>query len=129
MNWAVVRRLTLLAACVAGTGAFAFPAHRSGFASAALRSDTTIRLVTDSSGSRFEPATITIAAGTTVTFTWASGFHNVVSSSSPGFESSLKLVSSPNSYSVTFTKPGTYVYFCSAHGTPDAGMRGTVVVQ
>lgn len=27
-----------------------------------------------------------------------------------------------------FDRPGTYVYFCSIHGTPTAGMVGTVVV-
>ncbi len=33
----------------------------------------------------------------------------------------------PHSYSVTFTKPGTYTYWCVVH--VPVGMRGTVVVQ
>lgn len=32
-------------------------------------------------------------------------------------------------YEHTFDEPGTYRYYCSLHGTPDAGMRGTVVVE
>ncbi|MFM7253118.1 MAG: plastocyanin/azurin family copper-binding protein [Ilumatobacteraceae bacterium] len=32
------------------------------------------------------------------------------------------------SYSHKFSRPGTYVYFCSIHGTAVAGMVGTVVV-
>ncbi|MFM2183464.1 MAG: hypothetical protein RJB61_1758 [Actinomycetota bacterium] len=31
-------------------------------------------------------------------------------------------------YSHVFSRPGTYVYFCSIHGTSAAGMFGTVVV-
>jgi plastocyanin len=33
----------------------------------------------------------------------------------------------PTAYSLTFTKPGTYTYWCAIH-VPE-GMRGTVVVQ
>jgi plastocyanin len=31
-------------------------------------------------------------------------------------------------YSRLFDRPGTYVYYCSIHGTAEAGMVGTVVV-
>ena len=33
----------------------------------------------------------------------------------------------PHTYSLTFTKPGTYTYWCVVH--VPVGMRGTVVVQ
>ncbi|MFM8311913.1 MAG: plastocyanin/azurin family copper-binding protein [Ilumatobacteraceae bacterium] len=33
-----------------------------------------------------------------------------------------------DTYSRLFDRPGTYVYFCSIHGTAFAGMVGTVVV-
>jgi plastocyanin len=33
------------------------------------------------------------------------------------------------SYEHTFDEPGTYRYYCSLHGTADAGMVGTVVVD
>jgi plastocyanin len=32
-------------------------------------------------------------------------------------------------YEYTFDKPGTYRYYCSLHGTEDAGMIGAVVVK
>jgi len=33
----------------------------------------------------------------------------------------------PHAYSLTFTKPGTYTYWCVVH--VPVGMRGTVIVQ
>lgn len=32
-------------------------------------------------------------------------------------------------YEYTFEEPGTYRYYCSLHGDPDAGMIGAVVVE
>ncbi|HEY3141082.1 MAG TPA: plastocyanin/azurin family copper-binding protein [Acidimicrobiales bacterium] len=32
-------------------------------------------------------------------------------------------------YEYTFDKPGTYRYYCSLHGTEDAGMIGAIVVK
>ncbi len=87
-----------------------------------------IQLLT-SGGNRFEPANVTIAAGTTVTWTWVGGFHDVTATGDPAFPSSGAPVSPPNSFSHTFNTPGTYLYFCSVHGAPSAGMRGTIVVQ
>ena len=88
----------------------------------------TIRLFT-SGGARFEPANIEVAVGTTVTFVWADGVHDVSSTGNPSFESSGDPVSAPRSYPVTFTAPGTYTFFCSVHGSPTGGMRGTVTVR
>ncbi len=33
-----------------------------------------------------------------------------------------------DTYSHVFTTPGTYVYYCSIHGTSTAGMFGTIIV-
>jgi plastocyanin len=88
-----------------------------------------IQLRSDGSGNRFVPDAVTIAAGGTVTWTWASGFHDVTSTGSPSFTPSGAPVSAPNTYSQTFSTPGTYLYFCTIHGTPGAGMRGTIVVE
>ena len=87
-----------------------------------------IQLLT-SGGNRFEPSNVTVAVGTTVTWTWVGGFHDVTSVGNPGFTSSGAPVAAPKSFSHTFTTPGTYLYFCSVHGSPTTGMRGTVVVQ
>jgi plastocyanin len=82
-----------------------------------------------SGGNRFEPANVTVAVGTTVTWTWVGGFHDVTSAGNPSFSSSGAPVAPPRSFSHTFTTPGTYLYFCSVHGSPSSGMRGTIVVQ
>ena len=88
-----------------------------------------IQLISDGSGDRFDPASVTIPAGTTVTWRWVSGFHNVMPTGTPTFTGSGGPVSPPTTFSQTFTTPGTYLYFCVVHGTPSAGMRGTIVVQ
>jgi plastocyanin len=80
-------------------------------------------------GDRFVPDNVTIAAGTTVTWTWVSGFHNVTPTGSPAFTGSGNPNSAPRTFSQTFNTPGTYLYFCVVHGTATAGMRGTIVVQ
>jgi plastocyanin len=80
-------------------------------------------------GNRFEPSSVTVPVGTTVTWTWVGGFHDVTSAGDPPFVGSGDPVSAPHSFSHTFTSTGTYVYFCSVHGSPSGGMRGTIVVQ
>ena len=82
-----------------------------------------------SGGNRFEPANVTVAVGTTVTWTWVGGFHDVTSAGNPRFSGSGAPVAPPKSFSHTFSAPGTYLYFCSVHGSPTGGMRGTIVVQ
>ena len=80
-------------------------------------------------GTRFEPANVTIQAGTTVTWTWVDGVHDVTATGTPTFPSSGSPSGPPRTYSHTFTTAGRYVYFCSVHGSPTGGMRGTIVVQ
>lgn len=87
-----------------------------------------IRLLS-SGGNRFEPANVTIPTGTTVTWTWQGGFHDVTPSGNPAFPGSGAPVSPPRSHSHRFDAPGTYLYFCSVHGSPTEGMRGTIVVR
>ena len=91
-------------------------------------SPVTIQLRTDG-GNRFEPASVTVPVGTTVTWTWVSGFHNVTPTGAPTFTGSGSPVSAPHTFSQTFSSPGTYLYFCVVHGSPSGGMRGTIVVQ
>jgi amicyanin len=71
----------------------------------------------------FSPNPLTIAAGTTVRWTNHDDIpHNVVSEDK-SFKS--KVMDTDETYSFTFTKPGTYTYFCSIHPK----MTGKVVVQ
>ena len=97
---------------------------------------------------RFYPSTLTIDAGDTVTWKFPSGEPHTVSLLGPQAaypppndptapapaggatydgsvytSSGFKLLG--NTYSLTFTKPGTYLFACLLHG----GMSGTIVVQ
>jgi plastocyanin len=88
-----------------------------------------IQLRDDGGNNRFEPANVTVPVGTTVTWTWVGGFHNVTPTGAPTFTGSGSPVSAPHTFSQTFSSPGTYLYFCVVHGSPSGGMRGTIVVQ
>jgi copper binding plastocyanin/azurin family protein len=74
---------------------------------------------------QFNPATATIAPGSSITFNNTSGTtHNVTFTTTgapgnvPDFSSGTKVV--------TFAAPGTYNYHCTIHGL---SMSGVVVVQ
>jgi len=72
----------------------------------------------------FSPAVITVAPGTTVHWTNRDDIpHTVVSDDKTTFKS--KVMDTDEQFSFTFTKPGTYSYFCSIHPK----MTGKVVVQ
>lgn len=62
----------------------------------------------------FAPPTLTVAAGTTVKWVNRDDIpHTVVSEDKSTFKS--KALDTDDSFSYTFTKPGTYHYFCSIH--------------
>lgn len=80
----------------------------------------------------FGPQTVTVKAGTKVTWTNSGkNVHNIKPKGDPkattwgvgdaGFGPGAQ-------YSRVFDRPGTYVYYCSIHGTPKAGMFGTITV-
>ena len=69
----------------------------------------------------FTPATLTIAAGTAVQWTNKDDIPHTVASDL--FKS--KALDTDQSFSYTFTKPGTYTYFCSIHPK----MTAKIVVQ
>jgi plastocyanin len=71
----------------------------------------------------FGPATITVAAGTTVTWTNRDDIPHTVVADDKTFKS--KVLDTDEKFSYTFSKPGTYPYFCSVHPK----MTGKVVVQ
>jgi plastocyanin len=73
----------------------------------------------------FSPATLTVTAGTTVTwrFDEPSAPHNVVSLTTPVLFNS-GTPKGTGTYSFTFTTPGTYPYVCQVHPS----MKGTIVV-
>jgi plastocyanin len=71
----------------------------------------------------FGPATLTVAVGTTVTWTNRDDIPHTVVSTDKAFKS--KVLDTDEKFSFTFSKAGTYPYFCSIHPK----MTGSVVVQ
>ena len=72
----------------------------------------------------FGPANITIPAGTTVTWTNSDDVPHVVTSDDNKMFKS-KALDTEDRFSFTFTKPGTYNYYCAIHPK----MTARVVVQ
>jgi plastocyanin len=70
----------------------------------------------------FGPGALTVAAGTTVTWTNRDDIPHTVVSTEGVFKS--KVLDTDEKFSYTFTKPGTFPYFCSIHPK----MTGKVVV-
>jgi plastocyanin len=71
----------------------------------------------------FGPAAITVPVGATVTWTNRDDIPHTVVSDDKVFKS--KVLDTDEKFSYTFSKPGTYSYFCSVHPK----MTGKVVVQ
>ena len=73
----------------------------------------------------FGPASLTVPVGTTVTWINHDDIpHTVVSTDDPKTFKS-KVLDTDEKFSFTFSKPGTYSYFCSIHPK----MTGKVIVQ
>lgn len=74
---------------------------------------------------KFSPATLNVKVGTTVTFVQEDSIpHTATGSGDSSFIKSPTLTKG-QTYTVTFTKAGTYDYICSIHPY----MRGSVVVS
>lgn len=74
-------------------------------------------------GSSFSPASITIQAGTKITWRNKDGMTHTVTSDSGVFDSGN--IPANGSYSYTFATPGSYPYHCNIH----TGMTGVVTVN
>ncbi|GAB3628992.1 Amicyanin-alpha [Pandoraea terrae] len=73
----------------------------------------------------FSPQTLTVAAGTTVTWVnYDDSPHTVTSDANPHLFNSPAM-DTDDKFSHTFTTPGTYKYFCAIH----PHMVGVVVVK
>jgi plastocyanin len=71
----------------------------------------------------FGPQTVTVPIGATVTWTNQDDIPHTVVSTDGVFKSKVR--DTNETFSYTFTKPGTYSYFCSVHPK----MTGQVVVK
>ena len=71
----------------------------------------------------FEPQTLTVKAGTTITWTNHDDIPHTVVSTDSVFKS--KPLDTDQTFTFMPTKPGTYPYFCSIHPK----MTGKIIVQ
>jgi plastocyanin len=71
----------------------------------------------------FGPGTLTVSVGTTVTWTNRDDIPHTVVSTEGVFKS--KVLDTDEKFAFTFSKAGTYPYFCSMHPK----MTGKVIVQ
>ena len=71
----------------------------------------------------FGPATLTVPVNSTVTWVNKDDLPHVIASNDGVFKS--KALDTEDKYSYTFSKPGTYAYFCSIHPK----MVGTIIVK
>jgi len=90
-------------------------------ASAAAQQASTAEVKIDNFS--FGPATITVTVGTTVTWINRDDIPHTVVSDDKLFKS--KALDTDDQFSFTFTKAGTYGYFCSLHPK----MTGKVIVE
>ncbi|HEX3286214.1 MAG TPA: plastocyanin/azurin family copper-binding protein [Mycobacterium sp.] len=112
-----------------GMSAQAMPGKNMPQASASAPGDTSPSPSSPNGGTpvsisdfKFNPATLTIPAGTTVTWTNQDEEPHTIAAKDGSFHSPG--LDTHGSYSFTFTTPGSYDYICSIHPF----MTGTVVV-
>ena len=72
----------------------------------------------------FNPQSLTVKAGTTVTWTNKDDIPHGIAATNNAFTRS-KALDTDDSFSFTFTTPGTFQYFCYVH----PHMTGTIVVE
>jgi plastocyanin len=73
---------------------------------------------------QFSPRTLTIKAGTTITWINNDDVPHLIVNVQRAFKQS-PVLDTDQRFSATLTKPGTYNYFCSLHPQ----MQGTIVVK
>jgi plastocyanin len=111
----------LAAALVMGMGIFGTGRKDSVTRAQQTTSATVVKIDNFS----FGPVALTVPVGTTVTWTNRDDIpHNAVSTDDPKIFKS-KVLDTDEKFSFTFSKPGTYSYFCSIHPK----MTGKIVVQ
>ena len=89
------------------------------FSSAVRAEDATAKI----DNFTFVPARLTVKAGTTVTWRNEDDIPHTVTSVTQLFKS--RALDTDDTFSFTFTEPGTYDYFCSLHPR----MTATIVVE
>lgn len=78
-------------------------------------------------GTSFSPSTVTVQAGQPVCWSWRADTQHNVHADDDSFTSGAP--ASQGNFQVTLNTPGTYGFHCQVHGSPGAGMFGTIIVQ
>ena len=81
------------------------------------------RLSVSIAGMTYQQASVTVSVGTTVEWSNKDTVAHTVTATDKSFASAK--MPPGTSYSHTFTKPGTYAYYCTLHPS----MKGVVIVQ
>jgi plastocyanin len=124
MNFQMHRFVSLVVAVMLATfAAMMFAAANTQALQAAQSAQTPAAVEVKIDNFSFAPVEISVSVGTTVTWTNHDDIPHTVVSTDKVFKS--KVLDTDDKYSYTFTKPGTYPYFCSVHPK----MTGTVVVK
>jgi plastocyanin len=111
----------LAAALVLGMGVFG-TGQKSSVASAQEKTSTMEVKIDNFS---FGPVTLTVPVGTTVTWINRDDIPHTVVSTDDSKTFKSKVLDTDEKFSFTFSKAGTYPYFCSIHPK----MTGKVIVQ
>jgi plastocyanin len=117
MKRAFVLRFAASLVLLAGIAAFSNGQERAG----APVSTSSVRVKIDNFS--FTPPTVTVPAGTKVTWVNADDIPHTVVADDQSFKS--KVLDTDEAFTYTFTKAGTYSYFCSVHPK----MTAKIVVQ
>lgn len=133
-NWRLLSICLVMAAACGGGGGGGYtsgPTNPGGTTNPGGSVTNTVNLADQS----FNPGTVTVPAGTTVTWQWpntcSDGYggyytcptHGVVFDDGSNIQSATQ---SSGTFTRTFSAAGTYKYHCAVHGT---AMSGQVVVQ
>lgn len=77
--------------------------------------------------SAFEPAELSVAAGTTVVWSHEGSAPHTVTADDGAFDSGT--LNGGDTFEFTFEEPGEYPYYCTFHGAEGGeGMAGTIIV-
>ncbi len=108
--------------CILGM-ALAFLAAGTGYRPRVFAASENPQAVVRIDNFSFSPATLTVPVGTTVRWTNADDIPHTIVSDEKIFKS--KALDTDEQFTYTFTKPGTYGYFCGLHPK----MTAKIVVQ
>jgi plastocyanin len=125
LNWLLMVATATVAACSSDSNS---PSDGGGGGTPGTVTVGNIFFKSGNNGTQ-NPAIDTVAAGTTVTWTWTNTGdtpHSVQSQGSPSFTSSATETGDGKTYTFAFMTPGTYQYDCLVHGS---AMTGRIVVQ